>query len=365
MRGWKVWVEKSGKDWRCRWRGAYSSGQKVFTFKRDALEMAEKMRQAWQRKDAGLPPLPETDPGPDFPAFRSEYLAHLSAKRSKRTRYLAEHALKQWVAFAGERFPVTRKVKAAHGGHTVDDFCAFILNEQGQAVNGARINLRHLKAAFRWALKHDLLTYDPFLFFEMPPAEKVARLLRPAEVAAILQNLPEICARAAVFVLYTGLRVGEVLALDWSGIEEAGGKWYLTVLKSKTRRARSETKTQGIHSVALKAMGAPGVGRVFDVKRSRLNQTMARAARIAGLGRVRWHDLRHTWATYLMEESKDLKAVMDVGGWATHEAAMVYQHPTEKRRDVTLQNPYSVPSGPLQVEWKFRGPGKKRIENKS
>lgn len=356
MRGWKVWTEASGNKWRCRWRGAHGGGQQTFLYKADAVEMAEHTERSFQRKDAGLAPLPALF-RPNFQAFQSEYQAWVEAKRSKRTSYLAKNSLAIWTEFAGAVFPVTRKMKAATGGKTVDDFCAWMLStprllkDKPASVNYARMTLRHIKAAFRWGQKHEYIDRDPFLHFEMPPEEKVARILRPEEMSAILQHLPDVCARAAIFVLYTGLRIGEVLNLDWSGVELApNGKYYLTVLKSKTRRAKPETKTQGIHAVALAAMGErQSFGKVFDVKLSRLSQTMAAAARKVGLGRVRWHDLRHTWATHLMEEAKDLRALMDAGGWATMQAAMIYQHPTEKRRDVTFKMPYLVPSRPLKV----------------
>lgn len=52
--------------------------------------------------------------------------------------------------------------------------------------------------------------------------------------------------------------------------------------------------------------------------------------------------------------------MMDAGGWVTVQAAMGYQHSTEKRREVTLQMPYSAPAWPLKENWKFRGPSRQQ-----
>lgn len=359
-KSWKVWVESGGAHWRTRWRGAHGRGQKVFLYKKDAQELRDALKQRFQRRDAGLPPLPapaELAARKAYPAFRRDYLAWLRQWRAERTHYNAARSLDLWEEFAGPEFPVSRRQRLEAGGKAPEDFTLWMLQVKKKAdggaqhVNHVRLRLRHLKAAVRWAYKEGYIDYDPFLHFEMPPAVPVARLLRPEEAQALVAELPDIVRRAFFFALFTGLRVGEVLRLDWAGVERrAGGRWYLTVLKSKTRRARAETKTQGIHARAIEAMGPPAAsGPVFPVTLSRLEQRLRAAVVKLGLGRVRWHDLRHTWATYLMQEVRDLGAVMPRGGWVTPQAAMLYQHDTDERRDVTLKMRYEVPTGPLNT----------------
>lgn len=355
-RGWKVWVEPSGESWRCRWKGIYGTGQETFVRKPDAGDLRDATKADFQRRDAGLPSAPPAAAAPDYAAFRADVLAWYSRQRAGRTLYNTRVSLDWWEEFAGQAFPVL----ARRGpGKTIDQFADWALNVRAkrgggkQGVNHVRLRLRHLKAAFRWGLKRDHLEVDPFLHFEMPPKVKVARLLTPDELSRLMAEMPDVCRRAMFFVLHTGLRIGEVLRLDWSGVSRGPtGIWYLTVVKSKTRRALgAETKTQAIHPRAVAVMGEPRkAGPVFDVKLSRLEQRLRAAVLKLGLGRARWHDVRHTWATYLMEEIKDLKALMDAGGWATVEAAMVYQHGTDKRRDATLQMPLQVPFQPLNTD---------------
>jgi integrase len=259
-------------------------------------------------------------------------------------------ALKQWEEFAGKGFPTRGKMP--------NDFCDWLLNRNTKPLlmgrpldapkkvlspNYARIILRHIKAAFRWAHKHKHIDHDPFVYFEMPAPVKVARVLRPSEVTALLRELPDLPRRAFYFTLHTGLRISELLRLDWNDVER-GDKWYLTVLKSKTRRGReARTKSQRIHPYAIQAMGEPGTGKVFPVQAAWLQRCLRRATKKLGLGRVRWHDLRHTWATFTMEQVQDLRAMMDAGGWETEHAAMVYQHKTKRRVDVTgeVDSPFS------------------------
>lgn len=362
-RGWKVWVERSADNWRCRWSGSYGSGQKVFVFKEDAAELEIAKKREFQRRDAGLPALPGARKEPDFPRFRESYLTWLGSRRAPGTKENARRSLLNWVEFAGAKFPVTKKDQQLYGqGVTVDDFCNWLLTrradlklmgepvskERALSPNYARILLRHLKAAFRWAHRESYIEYDPFVYFEFPAAVPVARVITPEHIVALLRNLPDTCRRCLYFTLHTGLRISEVLRLDWTGIERVEGqddagkplvKWYLTVIKSKTRHGRpKQTKTQRIHSNAVQVMGEiKASGPLFDVKAAWLQRRLRRSVVKLGLGRVRWHDLRHTWATNFMDDVRDLKGLMDAGGWATEHAAMIYQHGTQRRVDSTAE----------------------------
>lgn len=342
-RAWKVWVEPGGKNWRCRWSGAYGAGQKVFVDRSDAEEFALAKKRESQRRDAGLPdlPKPQAQGAEDFAAFRDSYIRWLGSRREAGTVRNVRRAFKLYEAFAGQVFPTRRGP-----GPTPGKFSDWLMGDDrpvkqtnnGHRANGSRIVLRHLKAAMRWGYAEGMLPEDPFFRFEFPAAVSVARYLKKAELVALFKELPLDCRRAAYFTLHTGLRISEVLRLDWSGVERSGKKWYMTVRKSKTRRVRApETKTQALHPNAVAVMGKPRTsGPVFKMRARRLNENIFEAAKRLGLGRIRWHDLRHTWATDLMEEVKDLRALMDAGGWATTEAAMVYQHKTQRRTDATL-----------------------------
>ncbi len=351
-RSWKVWAEPGGKNWRCRWSGAYGTGQQVFVAKDDAEEFAIAKKREFQRRDAGLPDLPKAagQSAAEFEAFRDAYIRWLGSRRDPGTVRNVRRAFKLYEAFAGQVFPTRRGP-----GPTPGTFSDWLMSAErpmkktnnGHRANGARVSLRHFKAACRWGYGEGMLPEDPFFGFEFPAAVSVARYLKKDEALAVLKALPDDCRRAAYFTLHTGLRISEVLRLDWANVERSRGKWYFTVLKSKTRRVRApETKTQAIHPNARSVMGAPrSSGRVFDIKSRHLNKKMFEAAKELGLGRIRWHDLRHTWATNLMEDVRDLRALMDAGGWATVEAAMIYQHKTQRRTDATLGLRSKLPQG--------------------
>ena len=46
----------------------------------------------------------------------------------------------------------------------------------------------------------------------------------------------------------------------------------------------------------------------------------------AGIEGFRWHDLRHTWASWHVQSGTSLQELMELGGWSTMEMVMRYAH---------------------------------------
>jgi len=54
----------------------------------------------------------------------------------------------------------------------------------------------------------------------------------------------------------------------------------------------------------------------------------ARAVQQAGLVDVRWHDLRHTWASLMRQSGVSLSDLRELGGWESHQMVDRYAHLT-------------------------------------
>lgn len=46
----------------------------------------------------------------------------------------------------------------------------------------------------------------------------------------------------------------------------------------------------------------------------------------AGLDHRRWHDLRHTWASWLVQSGATMQQLMELGGWSTYSMVLRYAH---------------------------------------
>lgn len=51
-----------------------------------------------------------------------------------------------------------------------------------------------------------------------------------------------------------------------------------------------------------------------------------KAVKRAGLKGVRFHDLRHTWASWHVQAGTPLNVVQELGGWSSYEMTQVYAH---------------------------------------
>lgn len=51
-----------------------------------------------------------------------------------------------------------------------------------------------------------------------------------------------------------------------------------------------------------------------------------KALQRAGAADFRWHDLRHTWASYHAQSGTPLNVLQEMGGWRSHEMVLRYSH---------------------------------------
>ncbi len=157
--------------------------------------------------------------------------------------------------------------------------------------------------------------------------------------------------------LRTGLRHGELLGLRWEDVDLVAGK--LLVRQSIVLGIVGTPKSGRSREVALSEQAVAALkghrhlrGELVFCKmdgralaRSECKWPLWRAAQRAGLRRIGWHVLRHTFASHLTMRGVPLKAVQELLGHATIEMTMRYAHLSPNvRRDAvrTLDEPAVV-----------------------
>jgi integrase len=186
-----------------------------------------------------------------------------------------------------------------------------------------------------------------------PPPKGPRRELEPpstAELELVLRACPgrPDGARWALAVC-TGLRQGEALALRWRDVRLAdpasvtvtrSAAWTDGVLSYKEPKSAAGRRAVPLPAAAAAALrahrDAQGVreigGLVFtgpDGKAQKPVRDYAdwqRLLRDLGLPRYRVHDLRHAYATMLLEEGTDPRVVQELMGHSSTAMLKVYQH---------------------------------------
>jgi integrase len=229
------------------------------------------------------------------------------------------------------------------GGDKVMSFGTLKLREARELLRNGRapatVNryLSAMRSAWNWARAAGLVPQEkiwPVRLFLTEPRERV-RFLSDAELAALLDAAEKQSPwmHAAVLVsLATGLRQGELLRLEWRDIDFE--KKTVTVLISKNSRRRSvHLPAPAITALERLQKGeVVGLRRVFlndegePADKFYLNFRWKKARTGAGLVDFRWHDLRHSCASFLAQNGASLVEIGAVLGHSSPSITAKYSH---------------------------------------
>jgi integrase len=146
-----------------------------------------------------------------------------------------------------------------------------------------------------------------------------------------------------VFALHTGMRRGEILNLLCKDVDFF--RKLVTVVKSKNGEKRGIPMSQTLYNT-LKSMSkvVDISSRVFPISVRSLREAFDMTLKKAGLKDFHFHDLRHTFATRLIQNGVDLYKVKELLGHKTITMTMRYAHhyPESLRSSVeVLDNCYN------------------------
>jgi integrase len=127
-----------------------------------------------------------------------------------------------------------------------------------------------------------------------------------------------------LFALNTGMRRGEILSLKWSSVDLK--RQFITVEKSKNGEKRSIPMSEMLVYVLQKPKVVAISNRVFPHSKAALKSGFDRARYKAGIKDFKFHDLRHTFATRLVQNGVDLYKVKKLLGHKTIAMTMRYAH---------------------------------------
>lgn len=137
-----------------------------------------------------------------------------------------------------------------------------------------------------------------------------------------------------LLALSTGMRIGDLVNLQWQDIELDTGRTHIKQGKGKKDRVIFIRPAVLSEMVEMsRKMGRKPAGLVFTtlqgkpIKTAYLRRMIADKAKKAGIKkRVHFHLLRHTYLTRLYARTKDIRLVQQIAGHSDISTTQIYTH---------------------------------------
>ena len=258
---------------------------------------------------------------------------------------------------------------------------------EGLAHSTVHHILNVLGGTFKHSVKRGWAETNPVRGVERPPAPHVnpdIRFLDMNEVAKLIAAVPEDTVGGMERALYltaalTGLRQGELVALRWADVD-----WLTGVVRVRRNYTRKEWGTpksrRSSRAVPMPTQVAaelerhfqrsahqadtdlvfchPETGNAYDA--SKLRKRFKQALNTAGVREVRFHDLRHTYATRMAAAGTPIRTLQEYLGHRDSRTTSIYADyapdPTQGAvftarafGDELLVEPVSTPTEPRQT----------------
>jgi len=259
------------------------------------------------------------------------------AKLGENPRRLFEEGASRWLqeksGKASLRDDVTKIqfFRQHFGGRTLDS----ITREKVDALlspmspGNANRHMAWLRAMLRMAeFEWKWIETAPKLRSYKEPKRRV-RWLTPDEVKRLVAALPESHRDPAWFALLTGLRQANVYGLEWSQVDLGKGLAWIHADQAKARKAIAVPLCEeAVKLLGRQAKLQPVAKFVFSVRNRPTDRVWKRALEKASIKDFRWHDLRHTWASWHVQNGTPLHDLQELGGWDSVEMVRRYAHLT-------------------------------------
>lgn len=296
-------------------------------------ELRHALHDGSYRKEQEAPP-PEPKTMPTVAAFAEEFLNTYVLVNNKPSEQAAKRSI-----FKHHIIPTLGRLPLNRLSYEVEPFKAVLKKKNlgakrinnVLAVISKMLHYAEERGVIERAGKVRLLKLPPskYDFFDL---DEYGRLLTaaatdPVWLTAIL------CAGEA------GLRMGEIIALEWSDLDLGAGHltvrhsdWFGLVGTTKGGRARTVPMTERLrHALTTQASQRRGL-RVFmtadgkPITRNHMKTPLWHACRRAGLREIGWHALRHTFCSHLALQGAVPKAIQELAGHTAMAITMRYMH---------------------------------------
>lgn len=309
-------VYKRGDVWwvRFQWRGQEIRRSARTSLKGEAREYLAELQAQYRKLDVG---------GRPRTPFRQAAIAYIEQHVSQKKQ--------STIAF----YQRTLKV-------VLDEFGSLYLDEITRAKISAfearklrtlsPSTVKHYRATlsglFQVALRHDWVDTNPCRALDPIQVNNARhRFLTAAEWTRLKSGLPDPLLGVAEVCVLRGMRIGEVLALQWRDVDLDDDT--ITIRDSKSNKPRV-IPLEGARDPIIRQ--TPKSAYVFatatgaKMRQDDASRRIGRAAAKVSIKNFRPHDLRHTFASWYMQRGGDLYRLQLILGHSSPTMTQRYAH---------------------------------------
>lgn len=219
---------------------------------------------------------------------------------------------------------------------------------RAKEVKPATVNreLALLKTIFNKAIAWEMTERNPVKGVELFAEDnQIERILTEEEESQLLNacvDRLEYLRSIITMALHTGMRRGELLSLKWTNVNLPFGQIVVEATSAKSKRRRPLPMNTAVRAVLEKLKVRAVSGYVFSRPNGKpynkwtVYDDFEEVRQQAGIEGLRFHDLRHTFATRLSAKGVDIVTIKDLLGHSSITTTMRYAHSHSHRQAVEL-----------------------------
>ena len=214
------------------------------------------------------------------------------------------------------------------------------MSDEGLAPATSNHYLKLLKHSLNLAIDWDMLETNPAsripLFHE---DNQVENLLSDEQLERLMMVLKtdenrNVCL-IAIFLLSTGVRLNEALQAKWSQVDQKNRVWRIPASNSKSKRTRAVPLNDSALDVLNQLTTRDRYENLFvnfqtQLPYTTISKVWGRLRKKADLNFLRIHDLRHQFASFLVNSGQTLFMVQQILGHSSPAVSQRYSHLSTK-----------------------------------
>jgi integrase len=211
--------------------------------------------------------------------------------------------------------------------------------DQTLAANSKKTLLKQIRRVFQMAVDDGILDRNPTAGIKVPVPETDPQVLTNEEAKIFLQQAKILGHRFYpiwLMALFTGMRSGELFALEWTDIDLEAKLISVTkqwtnkcgITPTKTRRNRvvpiSDELMRFLREYKLRRPGNELLPKLTEWENGEQAQVTREFCMSIGITSIKFHDLRATFITNLLSRGVALGVVMSIVGHTQIKTTNVY-----------------------------------------